>query len=586
MKLIDALSIIKNRPGPDAEPFRVALVCGFTPLHLQTFLNAKLQQLFSAQRVEMITGVYGDIPGTLAALTRDQARDSAGHPIDAVALVLEWSDIDARLGTRQLGGWGPGNLNSVVDHATTWLAQLQILIEDLSQTLPIALSLPSLPLPPLFFTAGRQSGFFELKLKEQLATFATSVAHRPGVRVLSEQRLQHDSPSTQRMSVKSDWASGFPYQLPHASTIAHLLAQLIRNPLPKKGLITDLDNTLWNGIVGEVGSEGVNWDLDHHSQAYGVYQQMLQTLSDEGVLIGVVSKNDPNVVEEAFRRDDLILSKEKISLFDVSWGSKANAVNQILKAWNIGDESVVFIDDSPLELAEVEAAHPGIEGIRFPEGDPEAIYELLVRLRDLFGKTTISEEDQLRQQSILSSVTLHQTAGDSEGFSEVLLEQADAELTISFQKNVEDSRAFELVNKTNQFNLNGKRFTEAVWRNYLNEQSTFLLTASYKDRFGALGKVAVVAGRVDNSELFVDTWVMSCRAFARRIEHQCVRAMFSKFGAKQITFNYVETPRNGPTARFFSEILKEPPKSQVTISDGGFTAACPRLFHRVVESDS
>ena len=586
MKLIDALSIIKNRPGPDDEPFRVALVCGFTPLHLQTFLNAELQLLFPDQRVELTPGVYGDIAGTLSSLKRDGGRSHEGSSMDALTVVLEWSDIDARLGTRQLGGWGPGNLNSVVEHATTWLGQLLLLLEDLSKVVPIVLSLPSLPLPPLFFTAGRQAGYFELKLKEQLAVFAESIAQRPRVRVLSEQRLQRDSPWNQRLSVKSDWTSGFPYHLSHASALAHLLAQLIRNPLPKKGLITDLDNTLWNGIVGELGAQGVNWDLDHKSQAHGLYQQMLQTLSDEGVLLAVVSKNEPAVVEEAFRRDDLILTKEKVSLFDVSWGSKANAVGQILSAWNIGADSVVFIDDSPLELAEVEAAHPGIQCLRFPEGDSEAVYELVVQLRDRFGKTMISEEDQLRQQSIRTSAALHQTAKDSEGFSEVLLEQAEAELTFSFQKDVEDSRAFELVNKTNQFNLNGKRYTESVWRNYLQEQNTFMLTASYKDRFGALGKVAVLAGRVDNSKVLVDTWVMSCRAFARRIEHQCLSALFSKFAAGQITFNYVETPRNGPTKRFLSEILKEAPESDVSISKVDFAAACPMLFHRVVELDS
>jgi len=584
MKLIDALSIIQKRPGPEVEQFRVALVCGFTPLHLQTYLHAELQQLFPAQRVELTPGVYGDIPGTLSALKRGELQNFAGAPVDALALVLEWSDIDARLGTRQLGGWGPGNLNSVVDHATTWLAQLQLLVAELSHSVPIALSLPSLPLPPLFFTAGQQAGYFELKLKEQLAAFAASIAHR--VRVLSEQRLDRDSPWTQRLSIKSEWASGFPYQLAHASALAHLLAQIIRNPLPKKGLITDLDNTLWNGIVGEVGAQEINWDLDHNSQAYGVYQQMLQTLSDEGVLIGVVSKNEPAVVEEAFRRDDLLLSRDKISLLDVSWGSKAKAVSQILGVWNVGGDSVVFVDDSPLELAEVKAAHPDLECIRFPEGDPEAIYELLVHLRDLFGKGIISEEDQLRQESIRNSATLRLASDDSEGFSEVLLEQAKAELIFSFRKDAEDSRAFELINKTNQFNLNGKRFTEAAWRNYLHEPNTFLLTASYKDRFGALGKIAVMAGRLENSEVFVDTWVMSCRAFARRIEHQCLSALFSRFAAPQITFDYVETPRNGPTARFFSDVLKESPESAVPISQISFAAACPKLFHRVVVLDS
>jgi FkbH-like protein len=588
MKLIDALSIVRKRPGPEAERFGVALVCGFTPLHLQAFLHAELQQLFPTQRVEVTPGLYGDIPGTLARLRQQASTGSAADaaPVDALAIVLEWPDIDARLGTRQLGGWGPGNLRNVVDHASTWLAHLRRLVEDLAQSVPIALSLPSLPLPPLFFTPGQQAGSFELTLRQDLAAFAASVAQLPRVRVLSDQRLAHGSPWTARLNVTSEWSSGFPYHIAHASALAHLLARLIRNPLPKKGLITDLDNTLWNGLVGEAGVHGVNWDLDHHSQAHGLYQQMLHTLSEEGVLLAVVSKNDPALVDEAFRRDDLILRKEKLSFLDIGWGSKARAVGHILDEWNVGADSVVFIDDSPLELAEVKATHPDIDCLRFPGGEPEAVYDLLLHLRDLFGKTAISEEDRLRQESIRTNAALRLADTDTEGFSETLLAEAEAELTFSFRKDADDSRALDLINKTNQFNLNGKRFTESGWRNYLQAHNAFLLTASYKDRYGSLGKIAVVAGRLEKSRAFVDTWVMSCRAFARRVEHQCVAALFAKFEASQISFDYVGTSRNDPVARFFSNVLQETPASPVTISQGGFVAACPKLFHRVVELDA
>jgi FkbH-like protein len=577
MKLIEALGIIPKRPNLDKEPLLVALVCGFTPLHMETFLHAELQLLFPERRIELTTGIYGDVFGTLQGLK--------GRRFDAAVLALEWSDLDARLGLRQLGGWGPKHLDSVVERVDLWLAQLEPLLAEICQSIPVVISLPTLPLPPLFFTPGWRSSLYELKLKELLAAFASALVHHSRVHLVSEQRLNQVSPPAGRLSVKSDWTTGFPYQLPHASALAALLALLVKNPWPKKGLITDLDNTLWSGIVGEVGAEGVHWDLDHHSQTHGVYQQMLRTLADEGVLLAVASKNDPGMVEAAFRRSDLLLTKECIFPFAVSWGSKAKAVAEILETWNVGPESVVFVDDNPLELAEVKALHPQVECLMFSQGEPQAVYELLGQLRDYFGRAALSEEDALRLDSIRSTAGFRQQIQENEGFSEQLLEQAKAELTVNFRKDSKDQRALELLNKTNQFNLNGQRFTEVAWQDYLSQPDTFMLTVSYKDRFGALGKIAVMAGRINSESLHVDAWVMSCRAFARRVEHQCLRLLFARFKLDQITFAYEATPRNGPLTSFMRELLSESVATESRLTRSSFTTKCPKLFHRVMEDN-
>ena len=115
-----------------------------------------------------------------------------------------------------------------------------------------------------------------------------------------------------RYDIKSDLLTGFPYTLGHASAIGELMACLIENRPPLKGLITDLDDTLWSGIVGEDGVDGISWNLDDHSQMHGVYQQFLSSLAAAGVLIGVASKNDAATVTQAFERPDLLLSKEDV----------------------------------------------------------------------------------------------------------------------------------------------------------------------------------------------------------------------------------------------------------------------------------
>ncbi len=576
MKLIDALRAIEKEKRLDNNTLKIALVCGFTPLHLQTFLHAQLLHLFPEHHVDIHTGFFGDIPGSLKRLQE--------RPVSTVALVVEWQDLDARLGFRQLGGWGPRNLENIADQVQMRLSQLGLLIEKLDRSVSLVISLPTLPLPPLFFTPGWQSNYWELRIRELAASFAVSIAKRRSIRFVNEQRLACVSPLSQRLSVKSDWAAGFPYQLSHASALAEVLARLIKNPLPMKGLITDLDDTLWSGIVGEVGVKGIHWDLDHHGQGHGIYQQFLRTLADEGVLVGVASKNDPEIVEEAFQREDLLLSKSSVFPLEVSWGSKAKAVSRILEVWNVDADSIVFVDDNPLELAEVQAVYPQMMCLKFPPGNPEAIYELVVYLRDLFGKSGISSEDEIRLESIRTGALLREADEDSdEGFSETLLEQAEAELTLNLTKDINDSRALELINKTNQFNLNGRRFTEGSWQEYLERKETFMLTVSYEDRFGTLGKIAVLTGRSNGVVLSVESWVMSCRAFARRIEHHCLKFLFDKFGSNRIAFEYQETPRNNPVKLFFAEFLSGVLPPQLEISKAQFSAVSPRLFHHVRE---
>jgi FkbH-like protein len=575
MKLIDALNIIAKTAG-DSIPFNVALVTGFTPLHLKTFLQAELQQLLPERRIVVNTGLFGDIPGTLTELNKSS--------LDAAAIVIEWEDLDARLGIRQLGGWDSSVLDDIVAQSQMRLAQFEALIRNLSGTFPITVCLPTLPLPPIFTTASWQASSQELSLREQLGSFSRVLSQNTSVRILSTGGLASLSPTENRLDVRAAWASGFPYQLTHGSALANLLSRLIQNPLAMKGLVTDLDNTLWSGIVGEVGPTGVYWDLDHHSQGHGLYQQFLSELASEGVLVAAASKNELSTVTGVFQRKDILLRTEQVFPLAVSWGSKARAISTILNQWNVGPESIVFVDDDPLEIAEVQEAHPQLTCLRFYPHDPQAIYDLLTRLRDLFGKSSISSEDKLRLESIRASSAFQNELTDADGFSEALLERAQAEVTFTTEKRGEDARALELVNKTNQFNLNGHRLTEADWHSYLVEEGTFFVTVSYADRFGSLGKIAAILGRRSVSTLHIDVWVMSCRAFARRIEYQTLMFIFTKFEVTSISFEYEQTARNGPFSKLVSELFAVPTSTPYVLTREHFFAICPRLFHQVLET--
>jgi FkbH-like protein len=575
VKLIEALEIVRKDVPQGAKPFRVSLVCSFTPAHLQTFLHANLQLALSGHRIGITPGLYGDFWGTLSRLEQENP--------DAAVLVLEWSDLDPRLGLRSLGDWSPSALDDILKNSLSRCAQFRESLPRIARNIPLAICFPTLPLPPVSFAPAWRASAFDLALRAEISAMSLHAAQTRGVGVVNPQRLEVLSPLANRFDVKSELASGFPYKLPHASAAAELLSRLVQPPPPKKGLITDLDDTMWSGILGEVGVDGISWDLERHSHMHGVYQKMLQALSGAGVLLGVASKNEAKFAEAALSREDMILPRKTVFPVEANWGPKSESVRKILHAWNIGADAVVFIDDSPMELAEVRAVYPQVECLLFPKDDPPAIEELLFRLRDLFGKSVLSEEDAIRRDSILQAQRQDDEGAEPGEVSEEFLKAAGAEITLSFAKEPLDPRAFELVNKTNQFNLNGRRYAEKEWREFVRDPAALLLVVSYKDKYGPLGKIAVLAGRLTGSTLIVDVWVMSCRAFSRRIEHRCIEELFERFQLQEIICDYAPTPKNGPTRAFLLELLGEEPASPCRISRTLFTANRRATFHQILE---
>jgi len=557
-------------------PYSILLVCGFTPLHAATFLAAHLQQRLTDCKVSVRTGLFGDAVGTLEAA----AAQPAG--LEAVAITLEWQDLDPRLGFRSTGGWGPSVAADIQSVVRTTLRRMAIAIEGLTERVRVVCSLPTLPLSPLFHTPGWQMAETELELEQELLDFAGRCAHRRGFFLVNRQRLAEESPAAQRFDFKSDLLTGLPYTVAHADRLAGALARLLLPPAPKKGLITDLDDTLWHGVVGEIGSEHVSWDLSSHHQLHGLYQKLLAAFSEEGVLLGIASKNDPQVARRALERPDLLLPVDRVFPMEIHWNAKSGSVERILRTWNIGADSVVFVDDSPMELAEVAAAHPGIECVRFPAGDAAAGYGLLTRLRDLCGKPRLAQEDAIRTGSIRREAAFQKAAQD-EALGEVFLQQAEATISVDFSLSPNDPRTLELVNKTNQFNLNGVRHTEADWNGRLARPGAVLMAVSYRDKFGPLGKIAVMEGRQERDTLYVGTWVMSCRAFSRRIEHHCLKLLLERCGAEKIVFDFIPTPKNGPLREFLAGITGGSPEGCVAITRRQFAETCPGLYHHVEE---
>lgn len=576
MKLIDALEVLKRSVVDDAPESKVHLACSFTPLHLQTFLAAQLRIRRPRHRAVINTGLFGDLAGSIERL------DPSG--IHALVVVVEWEDLDARLGVRTLGGWRPSSLPDIADSAEQAAARLRRVILKVSRFVLTVVCMPTLPLPPLFWTPPDRAASLELHLHQIVGTIAASLSEQPGVCIANAQFLGEISPPSQRLDLKSDVIAGFPYTLQHASALAGLLSGLIDNQPLKKGLITDLDDTLWSGILGEDGVSGISWHLERQTHMHGLYQQFVASLAGAGVLVGVASKNDPALVEQVFHRSDLFITKNDIFPFEVHWSRKSESVRRILDTWNVGADSVVFVDDSPMEVAEVKTALPELECVVFPKNDYQGVWDLLKELRGFFGKPLLTEDDSLRLGSIRNASPWRDSMQSAASSADDFLRTADASIAFSLTRESGDARAFELVNKTNQFNINGKRLSESEWRNFFKDPAAFLLVVSYKDKYGPLGKIAVVMGKSTERKIHVHMWVMSCRAFSRRVEHQCLRYLFEDLGADEIVFDYQPTSRNGPLQEFFAALMEGPPAEKVGLSRELFSKNAPPLFHRITKA--
>ena len=532
MKLREALQVVQ-RPQPEATPYHLELVSGFEPLHLRVFLAAHARLRLQMDRPVVVrTGLFGDFGGNLERAL--QSADAA-----PVAAVLEWPDLHPVLGWREAAYVVPGGGESaLVEELRDRLKQWSSLLA--SGARQVALALPALPLPPWVGTRLKgQRSRLVLEIDGLVQEFAREAAGR-GVRVA-------ERPAGAAWDPAKHLANGFPYNLEFTDSLASHLADLILPAPPKKGLITDLDQTLWSGVVGDDGPEGVHWDLDHQARPHGWWQQFLAALAGRGTLLGVASKNDKQPVEQALAREEMLVPAASLFPREVHWEEKAGSIQRIAAAWNVGLDSLVFVDDNPWEVEAVRQALPQVECVLFPAGDASGVVTALGQLADLFGVEAVGAEDLLRAASLRQRPELEAQLTDSGAGLEGRLAQLGSRLRLDVRR-PPARRALELINKTNQFNLNGIRWEEADWLAWCARPEARVALLGYEDRFGPLGNIAVVAAEQHGEVLTVRSWVMSCRAFSRRIEFATLRLVLQQWPSQRIEFDWRRTERNGPTA--------------------------------------
>jgi len=328
-----------------------------------------------------------------------------------------------------------------------------------------------------------------------------------------------------------------------------------------KCLILDLDNTLWGGVIGDDGIEGIQ--LGHGlgiGRAFTDLQLWAKKLQQRGIILCIVSKNDEAVAKQPFlNHPDMVLRLDDIAVFIANWQTKVDNIRAIQQVLNIGFDSMVFLDDNPFERAIVREHIPGITVPELPE-DPAEYLEYLYSL-NLFETASASEVDNKRTrqyQQEAQRMKLKRTFANEHEFLESLGMQATVEPFNTFNT----PRVAQLTQRSNQFNLRTVRYSEDDIKQLAQAPEVIDMAFSLKDRFGDHGLIAVVVMRpLDAESLLVDTWLMSCRVLKRGMEcftlNQMVEAARSR-GYKRIVGEYLTTPKNGMVANHYPELGFQP----------------------------
>ncbi|MBR6866997.1 MAG: HAD family hydrolase [Prevotella sp.] len=315
----------------------------------------------------------------------------------------------------------------------------------------------------------------------------------------------------------------------------------------KKCLILDLDNTVWGGVIGDDGLEGIQ--LGHGlgiGKAFTEFQMWVKKLKQRGIIICVASKNNEDTAKEPFEKHpDMVLKLDDIAVFQANWETKVDNIRTIQSILNISFDSMVFLDDNPFERNMVRENIPGITVPELPE-DPGEYLEYLYGL-NLFETASYSQADKDRTKQYqveAKRVSLSKTFTNEADF----LKSLNMVSVVSGFTKFNTPRVAQLSQRSNQFNLRTVRYTEADIAALAADEDVIDLSFTLEDKFGDNGLIAVIImKRQDAETLFVDTWFMSCRVLKRGMENFTLNTMVERArraGYKYIIGEYLPTPKN------------------------------------------
>ena len=345
-------------------------------------------------------------------------------------------------------------------------------------------------------------------------------------------------------------ASGCPIAGAAQSSVAEVLLDRLAGPAAGgiKLICTDLDNTLWSGIVGEDGPDSVHADPEGAGYRHFLYQSLLRRLRASGTLLVAISRNDSDLAQLPLSQGRMPLCADDFIAIRADYELKSAKIASIAQSFNLGLEAIAFVDDNPVELAEVGSRLPEVTCLQFPE-KVDALQALLAKLAYLCDRAVLTAEDTQRTEMYRRRLETAPPPTGEAGI-EAFLRGMDMRLIIRDRSSQGWQRALQLINKTNQFNLNGERVSEDEFLGFIASGGR-VFTAQLDDRSGTHGEI--LACLVDQAGM-VHSLVLSCRVFERHVEHAFVIKLAEIIGKPALNFKYRSTLRNEPVKRFFADL--------------------------------
>jgi FkbH-like protein len=388
-------------------------------------------------------------------------------------------------------------------------------------------------------------------------------------------QLAQDAPKSGDALLDLEWLSGFvgldqwyddrqwyiarlacaPGLLPlYADFVCRTIAAL--RGRARKCLILDLDNTLWGGVIGDDGLDGIALSPgDARGESFRAIQEMALDLRRRGVVLAVCSKNDDTIARTPFRsHPEMLLKETDLAVFAANWDDKATNIERIARQLELGLDAMVLLDDNPVERAQVRAALPQVA---VPEvGDDPSAYPRILLSAGYFDSVGFTQEDLTRAQSYTSNAERAQALEGARNLDD-FLRSLQMEVEFARFNTRGRKRISQLINKTNQFNVTTRRYTEQQVAALEESSDHYTLQVTVRDKFGDNGMIGVVICARTPEQWNVDTWLMSCRVLNRGVEQAvCNRVARDarQAGAKRLTAVYVPTERNGIVADLFERL--------------------------------
>lgn len=355
------------------------------------------------------------------------------------------------------------------------------------------------------------------------------------------------------------WYSGnIPYSLEAIKKIEEKIECYSKTVFSarKKVLAVDLDNTLWGGVIGEEQWDGI--ELSEHKAGARFYdlQCRIKELKESGILLAIVSKNNEADVRAVWENPaGMVLKENDFVCKKINWKDKAENLLEIAEELNLGLDSFVFLDDNPVERELVRQRLPEVTVLDFPEDTAKLEQTILDAAKRYFSVFRLTGEDAKKTEVYQQEQKRHQLKQTACSFEEYIK-------TLNIWVNIEElkkeklERAVQLCQKTNQFNVTTKRYTQAEMLGFMQEEATKVLVISAGDCYGEQGLVAVVILKEKKTEVYVDTFLMSCRVMGRYLEEIIMDEIvcaYKEKGFRKITALYEKTTKNKPVECFYEQ---------------------------------